>query len=229
MADAELEALGAGAGEAAAPRTPTQDLLLYLLKIHDAAALRRELSQSVMRDGVQRFVAGTAAPLVDMVGSAWARGEIQVFEEHLFTEQLQSVLRQAISQLGAPPGPPRVLLTTLPGEQHALGLLMAEAMAGLEGAACLSLGTQTPVHEIVAAARANRADVVALSASASAPQAALRESLAVLRAQLPEGTALWCGGAGAGALKRPPAGVRRIDSLAGVGEEIAAWRAQRNH
>lgn len=228
MDEAELLALGAGEGAPATQRTPTQDLLLYLLKIHDASELRRELTQIVMRDGVQRFVLDTAAPLVEMVGTAWSRGEIEVFEEHLFTEQLQRVLRQAIAQLGSPGGAPRILLTTFAGEQHGLGLLMAEAMAGLEGAACLSLGTQTPVHEIIAAAAANRADVVAISASGNTPQAALRESLAALRAGLPAATALWCGG-GAVAGARAPGGVQFIQTLAGVGEEITAWRAQRSH
>jgi methanogenic corrinoid protein MtbC1 len=40
-----------------------------------------------------------------------------------------------------------VLLTTLPGEPHGLGLLMAEAMLALEGCTCVSLGVQTPVLE----------------------------------------------------------------------------------
>ena len=42
-----------------------------------------------MRQGLQRFVLETMTPLNRAVGDAWMRGELQVFEEHLYTEQLQ--------------------------------------------------------------------------------------------------------------------------------------------
>ena len=142
-------------GEVPAARSTLDDLALYLVKTHQTAELRRELGQAVVRDGLFRFVTETAAPLAALVGEAWMRGEIQVFEEHLFTEQMQGVLRQAIAQVPTAGGAPKVLLSTLPGEQHGLGLLMAEAACALEGAQCVSLGIQTPLSELVAAARAN--------------------------------------------------------------------------
>jgi methanogenic corrinoid protein MtbC1 len=214
------------AGEAP-PRSALHDLALFLLKTHQAGELRRELVQVLMRDGVSRFVLDTAAPLTRQVGDAWARGELQVHEEHLLSEVLQAVLRQAIAQLGAPPGPPLLLLTTLPDERHGLGLLMAEAIATLEGARCVSLGTQTPLRDIVAAALAQHADVVALSVSSNAAPAQTAESLGLLRAQLPPAIALWCGGAGAARLKRPGKGVRIISELAALGAALDDWRASR--
>src|SRR5471030_1020456 len=93
-----------------------------------------------------------------------------VFEEHLYTESLTMVLRSAIfsvPQSNANHGTPRILLTTLPQERHGLGLLMAEAMCVAEGAHCISLGVQTPVLDIVDAARMQRVDIIALSFSAS--------------------------------------------------------------
>jgi DNA-binding transcriptional MerR regulator/methylmalonyl-CoA mutase cobalamin-binding subunit len=214
-----------GAGQAL-PRSALHDLALFLLKTHQAAELRRELFQVLMRDGVQRFVLETAAPLTAHVGEAWTRGELQVYEEHLLTEVLQAVLRQAIAQLGAPAGPPLILLTTLPDERHGLGLLMAEAIATLEGAQCLSLGTQTPLRDIVAAAIAQQADVVALSISANAVPAPVAESVDLLRAQLPPGIALWCGGAGAARLKRRVRGVQILGGLDQLSAALGRWRAQ---
>lgn len=214
-----------GAGDAP-PRSALHDLALFLLKTHQAAELRRELVQLLMRDGVQRFVLETAAPLTVHVGEAWTRGELQVYEEHLLTEVLQAVLRQAIAQLGPPAGPPLILMTTLPDERHGLGLLMAEAIATLEGAQCLSLGTQTPVREVVAAAIAQKADVVALSISASAVVAQVVESIRLLRAQLPPSIALWCGGAGAARLKRSARGVQILGRLEQLSDALDRWRAQ---
>ncbi len=208
------------------PRSALHDLALFLLKTHQAAELRRELTQVLMRDGVKRFVLETAAPLTAHVGEAWSRGELQVYEEHLLTEVLQAVLRQAIAQLGAPAGPPRILLTTLPDERHGLGLLMAEAIATLEGAQCVSLGTQTPVRDILAAAIAQKADVVALSISVHAVVAQVNESVRLLRAQLPPAAALWCGGAGSARLKRAAKGIELISGLEALTPALDRWRAQ---
>jgi methanogenic corrinoid protein MtbC1 len=221
----ELQTLAAGAPAAA--RSALHDLALYLVKTHQTTELRRELGQAVERDGLFRFLTETAAPLAALVGEAWMRNEIEVFEEHLFTEQMQGVLRQAIAQVPTAGGTPKVLLSTLSGEQHGLGLLMAEAACALEGAQCVSLGVQTPVGELVAAARANAADVVALSFCGSYSAGAMREGVQVLRRDLPAAIALWCGGAGAARLRNPPAGVLVINDLGSIGSALLEWRGAR--
>lgn len=218
----ELEALACGTSPTAC--NALQDLVLYLVKTHQTADLRRELVQSLMRDGLHRFVTETVAPLSALVGEAWVRGEIQIFEEHLFTEQLQAVLRNAIAQTPGGGGSPRVLLTTLPSEQHALGLLMAEALLALEGADCVALGTQTPAGDVVAAALAKEVDVVALSFSGNFPANQMSNSIAQLRSALPPRVALWCGGAGAARLKRLPSQVNCIAGLEEIGKAVEQWR-----
>ena len=75
-------------------------------------------------------------------------GDLQVFEEHLYTEQLQVALRTAINAFPRQTGIPKVLLTTFPSELHGLGLLMVEAMMVPEGVQCISLGPQTPLEDI---------------------------------------------------------------------------------
>ena len=62
-----------------------------------------------------------------------------------------------------------MLLTTFPGEQHGLGLLMVEALLVPEGAQCISLGLQTPLDDIRRAALAHKVHIVALSFSAAFP------------------------------------------------------------
>lgn len=208
-------------------RSAPQDFALYLLRTHQTAELRKELGQTLMRDGLFRFITETAAPLAALVGEAWMRGELQVFEEHLFTEMLHGILRSAIAQGPGAGGTPRVLLTTLPEEPHGLGVLMAEAVCTLEGADCVSLGTQTPLGDVMAAARANQADVVALSFSANFPANQLSEGLGHLRSMLPPPMALWCGGAGVAQARRVPEGVRRLSGLHEIGAAISEWRAGR--
>ena len=213
--------------EAPAPAPGGQPAEIELLRTHRIAELRAVLEQGALRGGLYEFVTGTAAPLTARVGEAWARGELQVYEEHLFSEQLQAVLRGAIGRLDGAGAVPRVLLSTLPGEQHGLGLLMAQAVFALEGAGCVSLGTQTPVRELADAVRAEGAHIVALSASGSYPAGQLKDGVAQLRAALPAEVELWCGGGGAARLRQPAPGVRVLADLAGIREALAAWREAR--
>jgi methanogenic corrinoid protein MtbC1 len=200
---------------------------IELLRGHRIAELRSVLEQAALRDGLYEFVTATAAPLTARVGNAWARGELQVYEEHLFSEQLQAVLRGAIARLDGAGAVPKVLLSTLPGEQHGLGLLMAQAVFALEGAACVSLGTQTPVRELADAVRAEGAHIVALSTSSGYPAGQLKDGVAQLRATLSAEVELWCGGAGSARLRQSGPGVRVIADLAGVRDALASWREAR--
>jgi len=200
--------------------------LLALVKRHDAAGFSRAMQQRLARQGLQRFVHDTVAPLTHNIGTAWEQGRIEIFEEHLFTELIKRVLRPAIS---AVPGgrEPRILLTSLPDEPHALGLLMVEAMLAPEGAHCIPLGTQMPLLEIARAAVAHHADVVALSFSAAFPSRQIPGLLQQLRGVLGRTVELWAGGSG---MRRsaPMNGVRRVASLSEAVTALAEWRGTRS-
>ena len=196
---------------------------LALVKANDVAALRQLLNQAMMRLGLQRFVIDVVAPLNDAVGEAWMSGEFEVFEEHLYSEQIRSLLRQAIGNLPAAGGAPRILLTTPPDEQHVLGLLMVEALLALEGATCISLGTQTPLVDIEMAARAHQADIVAISISAAFPGRQVAALVSQLRQMLPAAIDLWVGGTGA-QRATPETGIVLLPTLQAVLDALEAWR-----
>jgi methanogenic corrinoid protein MtbC1 len=130
-----------------------------------------------------------------LVGQSWLEGRLAVHEEHLYTEVVQGTLRHAMVALQPPARPPRVLLTTLPGEQHGLGLLMAECFMVLEGCHTVPLGVQTPIPDLVNAVAAAQADVVALSFTAAQNPREVRASLDQLRELLPPDVEIWAGGA----------------------------------
>ena len=196
-----------------------------LVRLHRNEELRAALSQLLLKLGLQRFVIECVAALNVAIGEAWMRGAIGVHEEHLYTEQIQNLLRAAISAQHAAGRRPKVLLTTFPGEEHALGLLMVEAILVAEGAACVSLGTQTPLTDIRHAAIDGRADVVALSFSAAySPRHAI-EGLTSLREALPAQIALWAGGEGVRNKGRSLRGVHIADGLDDVIVALHEWRA----
>jgi DNA-binding transcriptional MerR regulator/methylmalonyl-CoA mutase cobalamin-binding subunit len=225
-----LEALSALAPRrAVAPLVTPEDedltLLLGLIKQHDATGYGQTLQQRLARQGLQRFVLDTVAPLTRLVGDAWEEGRFEVFEEHLFTELTKRLLRQIIATLPGGPRRPRILLTSVPDEPHALGLLMVEALLSLEGAECVPLGTQMPLLDIVRAARAHHVDVVALSFSAAFPQRQIGGLLQQLRLMLPAEIALWVGGGGVGRLAAIP-GVLVLGGLEHAAPALTQWRAE---
>ena len=200
--------------------------VLKLLGAYDAAGLREILNAVVLRAGLGAFAAEIGPGLAEAVGAAWSRGELVIHQEHLFTEQFTTVLRSAINAAqgsGLPQRSPRVLFSTFPQEPHALGLLMAEAMFTLEGCLGISLGVQTPIPEIGAAARAHKADILALSFSSMIPAPQATAGLTELRALVPETVEIWAGGACAGL--RPKPGVSVLRALTAIGPAVTAWRA----
>ncbi|MBK7648954.1 MAG: MerR family transcriptional regulator [Betaproteobacteria bacterium] len=199
--------------------------LLAMIKQHDAAAYQQAMQQRLARQGLQRFVQDTVAPLTQQVGERWEDGSFEVFEEHLFTELTKRLLRQAISTLPGGTRAPRILLTSVPEEAHVLGLLMVELLFALEGAECIPLGTQMPLLEIVRAAEAHHANIVALSFSGAFPQRQIPALLQQLRQLLPEETALWVGGSGTTRLS-PAAGMSYLHTLDEAIAALTAWRMQ---
>ncbi|WP_027995386.1 MerR family transcriptional regulator [Simplicispira psychrophila] len=209
-----------------APQVPA---LLDAIAAHDPQALRHALLQAQWRRGLAHFVTEVVAPLTTAVGDAWAQGRFEIFEEHLYTEVITGVLRSAIATLAMPPASqgvlgPRVLLTTVQREPHGLGLLMLEALLALEGCTCISLGTQTPLGDIVQAAQAHRADVVALSFTNLQSGPVVLTQLHELRRQLPPERALWVGGACSALYQKPLPGITAVQGLSQLAPWVAQWR-----
>lgn len=223
---AELKALGqqSESGASRACALPELDDFLKLVRTHRVEELRRALGQEVAKGGLGHFVTAVVRPLNVAVGELWMQGSLEIFEEHLYTESLQVVLRNAIANVPRTPVAPRVMLTTLPHEQHGLGLLMAEAMLVLEGAHCVSLGVETPVWDIVRAAVSQKVDIVALSFSQAYPPAQAVDGLTELRRHLAEGVDVWVGGGSEALGRRLPGGMMAINDLRTIAPAVAKWR-----
>jgi len=205
-----------------------EDLQAYIamLQMQDADGLRRELLKTMTQEGLQRFVVDVVAPLTSMVGDAWAHGDLAVHEEHLYTESISSLLRQAIAAIpqGVTGLEPAVLLTTFPQEAHGIGLLMVECLMVLQGCRCVSLGTQTPVRDIAQAAIAHSADVVALSFSVNMNPNHVVDGLMELNLLLPDSVEVWVGGQAPALRRRQIERVHVLHDLKSITDEVNRWR-----
>jgi len=194
--------------------------ILELAHSADRARLEERLGAERARRSPLGFVTDVAAPVAHAIGRSWAEGEIDIRHEHLFAEVLENELRALRHAL--PVGSERaVLLTTLSGERHGLGLQMAAVAAQVAGARPIVLGVETPDDEIPRAAIEHGVAWVGLSVSLATGGASNDRRIAKLRDELPEGIGLIVGGAGARGIRRGPRGVEFIGDLGEFAERIA--------
>ena len=210
--DAQLRQLATQATKMA-PVTSEVDTLLELVATGQTRLLRPMLESLLGEHGLRSFLSDVVEPMNHAVGAAWSAGRIGILDEHHYAEQLRMILTAALHALPQKRETPRVLLTTLPGEQHGLGLLMAACMLGLEGAAVLMLGVQTPLEEIVRGAVEGECSVVGISCSEYMGRRTIVAQLVRLRRLLPMEITIWVGGSGSAAMRSLPAGIRLFTDL----------------
>ncbi|MFO0664093.1 MAG: cobalamin-dependent protein [Polyangiaceae bacterium] len=183
------------------PGDAALDQLLRTMVRDDVVSLRAELVRAATRLGPKRFVTELAHPACVRVGEGWRRGDLEVRHEHLFTFSLARQLHVMLAAFDEVIRGPRVLLATLPGESHGLGLDMIALYLAAHGVEPRVLGIDSPPEEIAAAATSSACDVVGLSITASSDPNATYAHVRGLRSALPRRVRLWLGGAGARSLK----------------------------
>lgn len=199
--------------------------ILGALVRYDAAGAERELRRLAALMPPRRLVHTIIVPLVQSLGKRWEDGELGVAQEHMGTALVRGLL-DAMLGLYEPSGDRQpLLLATLPGELHELGLLCVALLAGTYGVPALLLGPQLPVDELARAARATRARVIGLSLADTPDNEAVLSALATLDAALAPEQLVWLGGASAAALpaERLPERCRVFGSLEAIEPELAAW------
>jgi methylmalonyl-CoA mutase cobalamin-binding subunit len=136
-----------------------------LLSDSDSHQLLATLYSERARLGAWWKVAESLSAVLEEIGERWTEGSLSILEEHVATERLSRILAQVSDQLPSRPGAPRLLLTTAEGEEHTLGLSLAEMVIREHGWPVLWAGRRVPLSEIVAHVASGAVDAVAVSAS----------------------------------------------------------------
>ncbi len=162
----------------------------------DPRGLELELRQAAFALGSMPMLADVLAPLLRRIGDEWHRERISVAHEHAASV----VVRRLLDWMAAAyPGPaaPAIGFTTLEGERHEFGAMVAMAAALKNGWGALYFGPELPVRDLVEAVGQRGLRAVALSVvcvdDADRVAAALRD----VRRALPADVALVVGGSGA--------------------------------
>jgi DNA-binding transcriptional MerR regulator len=201
-----------------------EEHLIKLLKAGNAADLQAWFRNQLSAHGLRGFIHKNMAIVLDVVGNAWAQNRITIYEEHLVTQILNELVRQALVESHRELAEPRIMLTTVPGEQHSLGLLMVETLMRLGGAEVISFGTEMPFKEIREAAEHHQVQVIGLSFSSGFPPDDALVMLHGLRSMVDPEIQIWVGGGAFREQPEVPAGVLLLESLCALESALSLWQ-----
>ena len=164
----------------------------------DLHVLASELLRARARLGSWWSVADEVGQVLAALGERWAQGEMSVLEEHLASERLARGLAWCVQSIPLPKNAPTALLAVAEGDDHTLGLSLAELTLREAGWRTSWAGRRTPLGDLVNAIHHREVGLVALSASCISCDVELRELHAVLApAARLAGVELVLGGEGA--------------------------------
>ncbi len=200
------------------------DRLIELLRAGNAPELHDWLAQQIQSLGLRAFIHQLMVPANRIVGEAWNSGELAVYEEHLYTEMVTGLVRQSLAEIPGGHKSPRIMLTTLPGEQHSLGLLMVEALLRMGGAEVIPFGIEMPFRDIIDAAQTHNVDVIGLSFSSNFKLDDAIVMLSGLRQMVEKETSIWVGGSAFQADTQLPEGIELLEDLFALERTMATWK-----
>lgn len=182
-------------GAPQAERTPWVELFLE----SDSYGLKGALFEARGRLGAWHRVADEVAPAITELGSRWECGDVSVLDEHVASERISRALAHVSEALPVGERGPMCLLACADGDEHTLGLSLAEICLREAGWGTIWAGRRTPVTDIVAAVERGSFDMVALSASSLSadPRGLARQAKLVAAACRAQGIPLAVGGSGA--------------------------------
>jgi methanogenic corrinoid protein MtbC1 len=163
----------------------------------DTAALEKVMLKDWSRHSAVTFLDGLVTGFLHRIGEGWADGVVTIGQEHAASETLTTFLSTQWRAMEAGATGHAVVLTTLPGERHSLGLHQAAVILALHGFKVHFLGSDTPIHTIAESAQLTMAEAVLISVSDNGPTGAARGNLLELRDALPANVQLVVGGSGA--------------------------------
>lgn len=169
------------------------DPIFGMAKEFDWSRIEHLLRLRLEAQGIRGWIFKTVLPLLSQAGDRWSDDQLTVAQEHVISVAVRQSLMAVLDKLAIMDGRQRAIVTTLSGEQHEFGAILATILARLCGVEAHYLGADLPFWEIVRAAEAARTGFVLVSVVSITRADAIRQLLR-LRAELPRSIRLVAGG-----------------------------------
>ncbi len=136
-----------------------------LLADNDGHATLALLYQLRSKYGAWWVVAEHVANYLRTLGEAWAEGKVSIVEEHTISERILRAIAAACQAIPTSGVPRTCLFVMVEGDDHTLGLRLAELVAREAGWQSRWVGRKTPLEELPALLAGGQIHAVAASAS----------------------------------------------------------------
>lgn len=148
------------------------------------------------KSGPLKFIIDCMVPLIERIGNGWESGELTIPHEHFATECIDGFLTSKWRQLNNRKEGWKLLMATLPGEKHNLGLLMSAVVASLSGAKIIYLGLDTPLEDVISTANKFEPELLCFSISCGQKTLDTEDGLLRVRSELKKKVKIISGGKG---------------------------------
>jgi DNA-binding transcriptional MerR regulator/methylmalonyl-CoA mutase cobalamin-binding subunit len=156
------------------------------------------------------FINQLAVPFLNKVGRGWETGEISISQEHFASERLYDFLGSKWRQLNERNDGAKILITSLPGDNHNLGLQMAATLASICKYKVVFIGSDTPCEEIFSAVLKTNSDILCLGVSCYYDKQKAAKFISNLRERIKKEVKIIVGGKG---YSNSVPGVARADNF----------------
>lgn len=194
------DSLADEAGLASAAAVELRAALQELIDAVDKPTFVRTAVEAVATEKVTiaELYRDVLTPILTEMGRRWQRGQVRVWQEHLATAAVRTVVeilypgvlkeKARVVATGR-----RVLLASPPQEAHDLGLRMVADRFDMIGWTTFFVGADLPVDELVDAARRLDVEAIVLSSATHYHRLALRHHVERIEGELSD-VSVWIGG-----------------------------------
>jgi MerR family transcriptional regulator, light-induced transcriptional regulator len=198
LADEDLAKLVAASGGQARPGTARGqtyvDRALDAAEHSDPGGVEEVLTSAIALLPPNEVIHTVIAPLVREIGDRWHRGVVSIAQEHMVTDIVRRLVIAVSRGYLRTDNGPCLVLATLSGERHELGILMCSWLAATRRYHTHYLGADLPASEICHFALEVDARAVLISLVMPENHVPVMEQLRELAAGLRGKCEIWIGG-----------------------------------
>lgn len=203
-----------------------EKISIEVLKTNDGLKIKNHFNSELLKHGIKKYILDYIQKMNITVGKLWERGDLTIYQEHLYSDIIQYILRQAVEKVESKKNKhPTILLTTLEGELHQIGILMVYGLLKIKNCNCIYLGPNLPAEEISKAIEHYKADICALSVSSIYNKRDLKKSILSLQKNHTK-TCFWIGGKGSQKHLFHSHNIKSHSSLESIYQSLNHWQKE---
>jgi methanogenic corrinoid protein MtbC1 len=139
------------------------NICIRAIRAMDLPLLEATLIGAMINLNHFEFLNSVVSPVLNQIGDLWISGQIKIAHEHAASAVIRNILGGMLNSASSNDSAPTLVATTLPGERHEFGALMAAIVGISLGWRAIYLGAESPADSIANVVEHEKARLVILS------------------------------------------------------------------